>query len=206
MDSSFYFFLFGLTIGISAGLLPGPFQTIIISQSLKYHYLEGLKVVASVLIADVIFISTTLLLLFRIGIPDRLLGIISILGFLYLLKLAYENFTTTLDSIVINKNEKSTSLSKGLAVLFLSPDSYLFWFIVGGPLIIKTHNVGWWVLLSFLAGLYIAYIGSSIGIVFVISKSKKFLQNKIYLYILRALGIVLVIFALSLLKYAFELF
>jgi uncharacterized membrane protein YdcZ (DUF606 family) len=50
--------------------------------------------------------------------------------------------------------------------------------------------------LLFILGFYSLLIGSKIGIALTVEKSKTFLKSKHYLYIVRALGAALILFAL----------
>lgn len=185
----------GVTIGLTTGLIPGPFQAVVISQTIKHNFIEGVKVALSVLITDIIFIIFALLLLYRIAISDTYMGIISLFGSLYLTKLAYENFTVKTVSVKLLENVKPKSIEKGIVTLFLSPGSYIFWFTVGGPTIIRSYNISILAFLAFIGGLYISFVGSNIGVAALVSKSRGFLKSKLYVYTIRALGGLLLIFA-----------
>jgi len=48
----------------------------------------------------------------------------------------------------------------------------------------------------FISGFYTLLVGSNIGIALIVEKSKSFIGSKYYLYVVRALGIALILFAL----------
>ncbi len=197
----FNFLLFGLTLGFSAGIIPGPFQAVVISQTLKHNFWEGVKVSLSVLLTDIFFVSFTFLLFFNMKPNDMVLGFLYLAGFGYLMKLAYENFSyQAVDTQTHDKEVKLDSIKKGAITLFLSPGSYLFWFTLGGPTIVEALAVGSFGLIFFLVGLYVSFIGSNIAVAFAVYKSRDFLKSTYYNYLIKFVGVSLAIYALMFLK------
>ena len=185
----------GITLGLYSGLSPGPLLILLISQTLKHGYREGVKVAFSPLITDLPIIAVSLIFLSFVAGYSPILGIISILGGLFLLYMAYESFKTrgiTGDIEV----EEPKSLKKGITVNFLNPSPYLFWITVGGPLIISAYTGSILAPLMFIIGFYALLVGSKIVLAFATGKSREFITGKPYLHIMRILGIVLVLFAL----------
>jgi len=185
----------GITLGLYSGLSPGPLLILLISQTLKHGHIEGIKVAFSPLITDLPIIVVSLLFLSFIAGYSSILGIISILGGAYLLYMAYESFKTRGLTKDI-KAEEPKSLKKGVTVNFLNPSPYLFWITVGGPIIITAYTGNIFSPLTFIVGFYALLVGSKIVLAFAAGKSREFITGRPYLYIMRILGIVLVIFAL----------
>jgi threonine/homoserine/homoserine lactone efflux protein len=185
----------GVTLGLYAGLSPGPLLILLISQTLKHGHIEGIRVAFSPLITDLPIIVVSLLFLSFVAGYSSILGIISILGGIYLLYMAYESFKTRGLTNDI-KAEEPKSLKKGVTVNFLNPSPYLFWITVGGPIIITAHTGSILAPLIFIIGFYALLVGSKIVLAFAAGKSREFITGNPYLYIMRILGIVLVIFAL----------
>jgi len=188
-------FIAGITLGLYAGFSPGPLLVLVISQTLKHGYKEGVRVAFAPIISDIPIISICLLFLSLISGYKFLLGIISILGSVYLGFLAYEIFKTK-GLIVDIDLEKPKSLTKGVALNLLNPAPYLFWITIGGPIIIPAYNESVLSPLWFIIGFYTLLIGSKIALAYATGKSRNFLSGKIYIWIMRILGVVLVIFAL----------
>ena len=185
----------GITLGLYSGLSPGPLLILLVSQTLKHGRGEGIKVAFSPLITDLPIIAVSLLFLSFVAGYSSILGIISILGGLFLLYMAYESFKTRELAGNIGA-EKPKSLKKGATVNFLNPAPYLFWITVGGPIIITAYTGSILDPLMFIIGFYVFLVGSKIVLAFAAGKSREFITGKPYLYIMRILGIVLVIFAL----------
>ena len=187
----------GITLGIYAGLVPGPLLVLLISQTLKHGHREGVKVAFSPLITDIPIIIVSLILLSFVAGYNLILGIISIFGGLYIFYLAYESFKTKgLPGDV--DIEKPNSLKKGVTINFLNPSPYLFWITVGGPLIITTYTGNIFSPLVFIVSFYAFLVGSKIVLAFAAGKSRDLLTGRPYLYIMRTLGVAMVIFALYL--------
>jgi hypothetical protein len=85
----------GVTLGISAGFSPGPLLALVVSQTIRYGFREGAKVAFAPVITDfpIIFLST--LLLANLSGTKSVLGLVSIVGGLFLVYLAVENVKTT---------------------------------------------------------------------------------------------------------------
>lgn len=194
----------GISLGIYAGFSPGPLLVLVISQTLKHDYKEGIKVAFAPIISDIPIIIICLLFLSIVSGYNSILGIISIIGGLYLTYLAYESFKTKGITEDINL-EKPKSLQKGVALNLLNPAPYLFWITIGGPLIIPAYMENALSPLLFLIGFYALLIGSKIALAYATCKSRNFITGKTYIYIMRILGAVLVIFALYFLNQGVQL-
>jgi threonine/homoserine/homoserine lactone efflux protein len=95
------------------------------------------------------------------------------------------------------------SLLKASLVNLLSPHPYLFWFTVGGPRLAAGWRQGALYALCFLGAFYACLVGSKIIVAAAASQSRDmgFFSGKAYLYVMRALGAALLVFAFML---AFE--
>jgi hypothetical protein len=67
---------------------------------------------------------------------------------------------------------------------------------VGGPLVFRGFQISVLAAISFVVGFYCLLIGSNVGIALIVEKSKTFVGSKYYIYIVRALGLALILFAL----------
>ncbi len=188
-------FIAGIILGLYAGFSPGPLLVLVISQTLKHDYREGVKVAFAPIITDIPIVLVTILFLSLISAYTSILGIISIAGGCYLGYMAYESFKTRglTENVEV---EEPKSFRKGATVNFLNPSPYLFWITIGGPIIINAYTESILSPILFLIGFYALLVGSKIAISYATSKSRDFITGKTYIYIMRILGVVLVIFAL----------
>ena len=189
----------GLSLGISAGISPGPLFAMVVAQTLRYGLGEGLKTAISPLFTDIPIIFLSIALLAGMSGYQQLLGLISLAGGLFLLHMAYASFRPG-DIETPSAATAMGSLLKGALVNALSPHPYLFWIMVGGPIILNAQTEGWLSVLSFVAGFYLALIGSKIGLALLVNRSRTFLQGNSYRVLMKIMGMVLLLFAFLLLK------
>ncbi len=188
-----------LVLGLSAGLSPGPLLTLVIAQTLQHGVKEGIKVAFAPFITDLPIILLSLLVLTRLQNFKIILGVISILGGLFVLHLAYGSLRIKrLDRPA--SDAEPQSFYKGALVNALSPHPYLFWLTVGAPTILKA-----WLESPFSAVLFVvAFLGSLVGAKIVLAvmsgKSRRLLSDRFYAYVLRLLGALLLLFAFLLIK------
>jgi threonine/homoserine/homoserine lactone efflux protein len=191
-------------LGVTAGIYPGPLLTLVISETLKHDTRAGIKVAIAPLITDGPIILISIFILTKISNINSILGLISLLGAIFLSYIAYESLT--IKKVSLNLDKKEQSLKKGVITNALSPHPYLFYFSVGGTIMLRALDSNFFALLLFISSFLIFLVGSKIILALIVSKSKTFLQSKFYIYTIRFLGIVLLIFAAIFLKDAFEFF
>lgn len=199
------FLLSGALLGMAAGISPGPLLTLVISETLKHSRKEGIIIASAPVLTDVPIILLSVFILKKLAGFNFVLGTISILGAFFIAYLAYESFT--IKSIELNlQNNKIQSLGKGIITNILSPHPYLFWMTVGAPTILKALRINTISGLSFILGFYLFLVGSKIVVALIVDKSKKFLQSRTYIYIIRASGVVLLLFAILFFRDGLKLF
>jgi len=194
MLDSIKFLVTGVILGLTAGISPGPLLTLVISETLRHGRKEGIKVALAPFITDLPIILLSLFILSKLSRLHSVLGVISILGGLYLAYLAYENIGLKgIDASI--QNIKPQSIRKGIIANFFSPAPYMFWIAVGAPLMLKAYGVAPIAAIMFIAGFYLCLVGAKIVVAVIAAKSKSFIKSRWYIYILRALGAVLLFFA-----------
>jgi len=189
----------GIALGLYAGFSPGPLLALVISQTIKHGPKEGVKVALAPIMTDfpILLVSTTLLI--RLSDYKMILGIVSILGALFLVYLAYGSIQTRGVEVNIDQ-EGPSSFIKGAIVNALSPNPYIFWITIGAPTILKGLAESYIAPLLFVGSFLGCLVGSKCLLAVIAGKSKHFLTGRAYLYIMRALGIVLLAFAFVLFK------
>jgi threonine/homoserine/homoserine lactone efflux protein len=87
----------------------------------------------------------------------------------------------------------------------LNPHTYLFWLSVGSPIVLETLKTDASATVLFLLGFYTFLIGSMTFVALVVDRSKSLVNSKYYSYVIRVLGIVLILFALAILTEGLKL-
>ena len=184
----------GTILGLSAGFAPGPLLALVISETLQHDIKSGIKVALAPILTDLPIIVLTLLILAKLSRFNNVLGVISIIGACFIVYLGVTNIKTK--GLDIEENTgASKSLQKGILVNALSPHPYLFWFSVGAPTTIKAINLSLPAALSFVLSFYVLLVGSKIVLAIMVGKSRSFLLGNKYIFTMRLLGFILIIFA-----------
>ncbi len=162
------YFLQGLTLGFAASVQPGPFQTYLISQTVSHGWKRTLPAVLAPLLSDGPIIALVLLALVRL--PDLAIQILHLAGGVFIIYLVVEAFRTWRRFEVVTRSEKAgpKSLLQAAFVNLLNPNPYLFWSLVGGPLLLSSWRESPGLSLAFLGGFYIVLIGGmAMGVILV---------------------------------------
>jgi len=191
------FITYGVVLGVSAGISPGPLLAVVIAQTLRHHYGEGMRVAAAPLLTDLPIIAVALLIFVMLPNPEFVLGIVSLLGAGFLLYVG----VTSLRQISLSDEpirELPRSYLKGVLVNALSPHPYLFWFGVGVPTVITAAQHSYFAASLFVVAFFVAIVGSKMAVALAVDRSRQFLSSALYLWIQRILGICLIGFAAKL--------
>ena len=161
-----FYLLQGVGYGFSAAVVPGPFQTFIISQTLTRGWKKILPAALAPLISDGPIIALCLFVLNQVPVWfERVLYVAGGLFILYLALGAYRSWKSFDANVGSMESGTQQSLSKAVLMNFLSPGPYIYWSLVTGPILLR----GWREIpsngLGFLTGFYIAIVSSLVGII-----------------------------------------
>jgi threonine/homoserine/homoserine lactone efflux protein len=191
----------GVTLGLTAGMLPGPLQTYLIQTTLTQGWRKSLPLVLSPLIADIPVILLTTLVLSQV--PPELIRAIQILGGLFVLWLARGAWLNFRAGAQIGAGGAAEVvpvrqlLTRAVLVNLLSPGPIIFWATVNGPLLVQglresvLHGV------AFLVAFYGTFLSVLVCFVGVFNKMRA-LDPRITRALLLIITIMLVVFGLSL--------
>lgn len=166
-----------------------------ITETLRHNRKAGVKVAVSPLITDLPIILITLLLLTGLSQFNAILGIISFLGGIFIAYLGIESLKTK-GLIISGAPSESRSLKKGVVANLLNPHPYLFWATIGTPYVLKASGVSILAIILFLGSFYIMLTGSKIAVAVITARTKSLINQKLYVLIMRMLGIALIVFSI----------
>jgi threonine/homoserine/homoserine lactone efflux protein len=189
----------GVVLGLSAGFSPGPLLAMVLSQTIRHGAREGIKIAAAPLLTDLPIILVSTFLLAKLSGAGALLGGISILGGFFLLHMARETFRAKMQDPAAAVADPQ-SLRKGAMVNALSPYPYLFWLTVGAPTLLKGWKTGPSAAAAFVCGFYVCLVGSKVLLAVLAGRSKHLLGARTYSVLMRALAMLLVLFAVLLFR------
>jgi threonine/homoserine/homoserine lactone efflux protein len=180
----------GTILGLSAGFAPGPLLALVISETIEHGVGDGVKVALAPILTDLPIIIITVFILAKLSSFHFVLGIISIIGAIFILYMGIENIRIKGIELEINKSSPK-SFQKGIIANALSPHPYLFWFSAGGPTTIKAMAMSLTAAISFVLSFYVLLVGSKIILTFLVGKSRSFLLGNKYIFTMRLLGLIL---------------
>ena len=146
------------------------------------------------LLTDLPIVLVTILILSRFSEILPVLGVISMLGGAFLVYLGYESISFK-GAEFDTDNIKPQSIKKGIITNFLNPSPYMFWFSIGAPTVVKAMEINIISGSLFILCFYIFLVGSKVTVAVVTGRSRHFLKSNNYIYTIRVLGVILLIFA-----------
>jgi len=190
----------GLSLGLTAGLSPGPLLALVMSETIKYGKKEGIKVSFAPLMTDAPIMIVAILMVSVISSFKVIPGVIALLGAALLVYMGYETITYSGNNAAKEIQSPPASLRKGFLVNMLSPYPYLFWIGVGAPLTLRAYQQSTMHAAIWIAAFYITLIGSKVFIAILVERSRRVLSSAIFTWIMRFLGIVMFMFAILFLR------
>jgi|WetSurMetagenome_2_1015567.scaffolds.fasta_scaffold31685_4 threonine/homoserine/homoserine lactone efflux protein len=188
------FLSIGAVLGLSAGISPGPLLALVISETLRHNKREGIKIALTPLITDVPIIIFSLIVLFMFAGSQVALSVISFLGGVFVVYLGVDCLNTR-GLVADTQKSGIKSIGKGTIVNILNPHPYFFWITVGAPMVMKARQSSIWAVVAYFLAFYLFLVGSKIIVALLVDKSREFLKNSTYIWIMRGLGIILLVFA-----------
>jgi threonine/homoserine/homoserine lactone efflux protein len=186
--------LAGLSIGLAAGVAPGPLQTLVITSTLRRGFGAGWRVAMAPLVTDIPIVALAVL---AVGaLPDgfvRGLGLVGglvVVGFgLWELRSARE----PLEPIEATAAGDVGDLWRGAAVNALSPHPWVFWVAAGAPLFVRAWDVASWRALAFVGGFWVTLIAAKVALAGVVAAGRHRLSDVWRRRLIVAGGVLLVV-------------
>jgi threonine/homoserine/homoserine lactone efflux protein len=162
LPAAFTFLLLGAGIGFVAGVTPGPVLTLVVAETFRGGWSRGAAVAAGPLFADGPIIVLAVYILAQVP-PIAVRGL-SLVGGGFLIYLAVSTFLTSRRARLARAEPGSArgTLLKGWLARVLTPNAYLFWFLVGAPLLVQAGRDDWLAPPAFLLGYYSTIVGSNV--------------------------------------------
>jgi threonine/homoserine/homoserine lactone efflux protein len=142
----------GAALGFYAAASPGPFQAYLLAQSARNGAGRTLPVVLVPLASDPPVIAVVLLALAQV--PSGLLRALQIAGGLLVLWLAVASLRALRRPAEAGAPEPHRGFVRGALLNFTNPNAWMFWSLVGGPILAQAWRIGPGRALAFLAGFY----------------------------------------------------
>jgi threonine/homoserine/homoserine lactone efflux protein len=183
-------FLLGLSLGLGAGVAPGPLLAVVIRSTLEGGFGAGARVACGPLLTDLPIIAVAAAL--AASLPDEALAGLGLLGGLFLLWLgadALRELPEPVEAAVGGGPAAAGALRRGAMVNVLNPHPWVFWITVGVP-VLGDGSVGQAVL--FLLAFYLMLIGAKVAVAAALGAGReRLLRGPGYRWALRGSGVLL---------------
>lgn len=187
------YFGLGLSMGLSAGISPGPLLALVVTASLRSGWQGGLRVALAPLITDIPIIALSVLL---VGyLPPEALRWVGTLGGLVVIWMGVETIRSARNAAlprdVDEPADPQRELWRGALVNALNPHPYLFWATVGGPAVVNGWRISPWYVLAFVVPFYTLLVGSKIVVAWLVSRQAGVLSLLWYRRVLVGCGVLM---------------
>jgi threonine/homoserine/homoserine lactone efflux protein len=161
----------GLSLGLGAGLVPGPLQTLVVTSTLERGFGAGLRVAVAPLLTDAPIIGLTVALVS--SIPDAAMRLLGICGGLVVIGIG------AWTAISVDRAAEPTEVDpgpkdvwRGVLVNAVSPHPWIFWIGIGAPLLVSAWRRSPGFGLAFLIGFYVLLVGSKVVLAGVVAAGR----------------------------------
>lgn len=190
----FFAAMTGGALGLAGGLAPGPLTALVVSQTLRHGAREGAKVSLAPVITDGPLLLLSAFAAAWLSASNTAFAIIGLVGSGFLVWLGRDALRAepiNLDTL----EAPSGGVWKAVLTNLLNPHPYLFWGTVGGPLVAEAAQHSGLAVAGFLLGFFAALCGTKLGLALLTDVARPALSSQGYVWIMRALGVVMWIFA-----------
>ena len=196
----------GAVLGVVEGVKPGPLLTMVIRETLSRGLRAGVWTASAPIFTDGPLVIVSLLAAGWISTQPTILIAISILGAGYLLKMGIECFSLEPPSPDITDIDLSHSFKRGVLTNLLNPNVYVFWFLIGGPLMASVADREPLAPAAYALTFLVSIIIVKCLIALVFDRTRGNLSHSTYKGVLSVCGIAMIVFAAGFLFQAHDLY
>ncbi len=178
------------SLGLTAGILPGPMLGLVIRETLEHGKRAGYVVASAPLLTDAPIIALALLVVG--SVPPQFATILGFVGGAFVIWMGIDALRTPTPQV--QTGAAWQSLWKAMVTNWLNPHPWLFWIPVGAPMLVTiARSKSMWGAIAFLVVFYLMLVGSKIGLTEIVSRSRQFLQGRTYRWLMQGSGMLLIV-------------
>lgn len=181
-----------LALGFTAGISPGPLLTLVLASTLERGFAAGVRVAIAPALTDWLIIAIALFVLK--DLPAAWLTAMRLLGGAFVIWIGVQTVRSAGREIHIGEASDNglRDLRRGVVVNVLNPHPWLFWFTVGGPILIASWRDSAVWAAGFLAIFYGLLVGCKVLFAWITARGRRFLSGRWYRGTLAASGLILI--------------
>ena len=196
----------GAILGVVEGVKPGPLLTMVIRETLSGGLRAGVRTAAAPIFTDGPLVIVSLLAAGWISTQPTILIAISILGAGYLLKMGLECFTIEPPPSDLAGIDVSDSFKRGILTNLLNPNVYIFWFLIGGPLMASVADEEPLAPVAYALTFLVSIIMVKSLIALAFDRTRGNLSHSTYKAVLSLCGLAMIVFATGFMFQAYDLY
>ena len=195
----------GATLGIVEGIKPGPLLTMVIRETLSGGLRAGLWTAAAPIFTDGPLVIFSLFAAAWIATNPSTLLAITLAGAIFLAQMGYECFGLEPPNMDEDAPPPTGSFLRGVITNLLNPNVYVFWFLIGGPLMASAADEEILAPIAYAITFLVTIMLTEAAIAYAIHRASGNISATVYRRLLAICGIVMIGFSLYYAMQAYEL-
>lgn len=160
----------GLSLGLGAGISPGPLLTLVMTSTLERGFGAGVRVAIAPLLTDGPIIVLTAAVVSSVS--PAVLGGLGIAGGVTVAAMGVWTVARSgRQAAVDDRPPGRADVWRGVVVNALSPHPWIFWIGAGAPLLVSSWRQAPARGIAFLAGFYLLLVGSKVAIAWLVARA-----------------------------------
>lgn len=186
--------LLGLSIGLGAGISPGPLLVLVVTSTLRAGWRAGALSACAPLVSDLLVVGGVLLVLDRL--PEQSLAVLGVVGGALVIASGVRTCLESRSAQLVRAQDTAAgssirALRQAAVVNLISPHPWVAWATAMGPLTISTWREGAGGAVALVAGFYVMLIGAKIAVAALVASGRHRLSIPGYRRALFSAGILL---------------
>ena len=186
----------GATLGLVEGVKPGPLLTMVIRETLSGGLRAGLWTAAAPIFTDGPLVIFSLFAAAWIATNPSALLVITLAGAIFLAQMGYECFGLEPPNMDEDAPPPTGSFLRGIITNLLNPNVYVFWFLIGGPLMASATDEEILAPIAYAITFLVTIMLTKAAIAYAIHRASGNISATLYRRLLAICGIVMIGFSL----------
>ena len=196
----------GIALGLFEGIRPGPLLTMVIRETLTGGWYAGARAASAPIFTDGPLIIVSIFLSGWIAEQPSILFVISLLGAGFLVWFGIDCFRIEAPDPDTAQEAVTGSFRRGVITNLLNPNEYVFWFLIGGPLMASAAAEEPLAPVAYALSFLVTIIMVKMVIALIFDRTRGSMSPRAYKIALGICGLGMIGFSAGFLYQAYELF
>ena len=196
----------GIALGLFEGIRPGPLLSMVIRETLTGGWYAGARAASAPIFTDGPLIIVSIFLSGWIAEQPSILFVISLLGAGFLVWFGIDCFRIEAPDPDTAQEAVTGSFRRGVITNLLNPNVYVFWFLIGGPLMASAADEEPLAPVAYALSFLVTIIIVKMAIALIFDRTRGSMSPRAYKIALGICGLGMIGFSAGFLYQAYELF